>query len=262
MTTDDSPEREFDVYDSEGLPAAEGEALPNHSNPMENPKPSRKPRREVWWRDLGVTNHSLKSIGRCFEDRLNWSLLSSSNFLLRHIRSPKDDNLRRNFHQCPGYFCEEITLTCDLSKSVIVSHVSPDLGERCSICHQLVQYMTPFNYNNFISDCPSPTTSDSLSPPPEAALSFDQFAPAGGIDPFARKMVTSSDASDASSLIGEMFLPSLPFDEDIIHYYLNWRLPDNIGFKLFKFSWMPQCQQTQTCWISKFRSESKLSYSR
>ena len=107
---------------------------------MENLKPSRKPRREVWWLDLGATSHTLKSIGRGFEDRLNWSLLSSSNSPLRHIRSLKDDDLRQNLHQCPGYLREEITLTCDLSKSVIVSHAFPGPSERCSICHQLVQY--------------------------------------------------------------------------------------------------------------------------
>ena len=90
MSTDDSPEREFDVYDSEDLPAAtlnheestpylsESEIISNLSNPTENLRPSRKPRREVWWFDLGATDHSLRSIGRCFEDRLNRSLLSSS----------------------------------------------------------------------------------------------------------------------------------------------------------------------------------------
>ena len=80
----------------------------------------------------------------------------------------------------------------------------------------LISSKTPFDYNNFMSDCPSPTTSSSLSPPPtEAALSFDQFAPVGGIDPFAPNMVTSSDASNAP-LMGDMFQPSLPFDEDIV----------------------------------------------
>ena len=77
---------------------------------------------------------------------------------------------------------------------------------------------TPFDYNNFmsVSDCPSPTTSSSLSPPPtEAALSFDQFAPVGGIDPFAPNMVTTTDASNAP-LMGDMYQPSLPFDEDIV----------------------------------------------
>jgi hypothetical protein len=150
MSTDDSPEREFDVYDSEGLPAATleheestsnlSESEANRSNPTENPRPGRMPRREVRWFDQDATNHSLISIGRSFEDRLNRSLLSSSNSLLRHIRSPKDDNLRGNLHQCPGYFREEITLACDLSKSVIVSHAFPGPSERCSICHQLVPY--------------------------------------------------------------------------------------------------------------------------
>ena len=138
MSTDDSPERKFDSYDSEGLPAAtldheestsnlsKNEATSNRSNQRENSKPSRKPRREVRWLDLnpGTTNHSLMSVERCFEERLNWSLLSSSNSLLPHIRSPKDDNLRQNLHQCPEYLCEEIVLACDLSKCVIVSHLS------------------------------------------------------------------------------------------------------------------------------------------
>ena len=106
---------------------------------MENLKSNRKPRREVWWLDLGATNQSLISIGRCFKDRLNWSLLSSSNSLLRTIRSP---NLRRNLHECPGYLREEITLTCDLSKSVIVSHAFPGPSERCLICRQLVRVVT------------------------------------------------------------------------------------------------------------------------
>ena len=151
---DDSPEREFEGYDSECLSAvtlehhdeestsnlSESEEKPNRSNPMKILKPSRKPRREVWWHrlNLGATSQSLNSIGRCFDDRLNWSLLSSSNSLLRHVKSPKDDNLRQKMHQCPGYLREEITLTCDLSKSAIFSHAFPGPGERCSICHQLV----------------------------------------------------------------------------------------------------------------------------
>ena len=204
MSLDDSPKREFDVYDSEGLPAAsleheesnsnesnlsESEGISNRSSPMENPKPSRKPRREVWWLDLGATNHSLKSIGRCFGERLNRSLISSSNSLLRRIRSSKDDkNLRRDLHQCPGYLREEITLTCDLSKSVIVSHAFPGLSKRCSICHQLIQY----------------TSSES----------FDHFEPVGGIDPFTPNTI-GVKSSDASSLTDDFFQPSLPSNEDI-----------------------------------------------
>ena len=233
MSTDDSPERKFDVYEESTSNLSESEVTPNRSNPMENHRPSQIPRREVWWLDLGATNYSLKSIGRCFEDRLNRSLISSSNSLLRRIRSPNDDdlrrNLRRNLHQCPGYLREEITLTCDLSKSVIVFHAFPGPSERCSICHQLVQH----------------TYSES----------FDHFAHVGGIDPFTPDIgVKSSEAS--SVIMAELFQPSLPFDEVIVQsmqsmtdsnewqdislpgillpnhfhphtYYLNWHLPDN-----------------------------------
>ena len=195
MSTDDSPEREFNEYDSEGLSESE-EAIPNRSkNSMEDPKSSRKPRREVWWVDLGATNHSLKSIGRCFEDRLNWSLLSSSNSLLRHVRSTKNDHLRRDLHQCPGYLREEITLTCDLSRSAIVSHAFPGPSERCSICHQLVQYM----YSDSIDLDPNyflPTPNNSFSLPPtdsEGALTSDHL---GDVDPFTPNIgVESSDVS-------------------------------------------------------------------
>ena len=211
MSTDDSPEREFDDYDSEDLPVAtleheestsilsESETITNRSNAIvENLKPSQMPRREVWWLDLGATNHSLESIGRCFENRLNWSLLSSSNSLLRHVKSSKDDNLRRNLHQCPGYLREEITLTCDLSKSAIVSYAFPGPSERCSICHQLVQY----TYSNTI-DCNDiyypPTLNNSLSLPPTGeGLMFDHIAPVEGIDPFTSKRVDLSDVGKSS----------------------------------------------------------------
>ena len=152
MLTDDSPERDLDPFDSEGLPAAtppveheestsnlsQSEPISNRLNPTENPRSSQKPRREVRWLDLDAANLSLELIGRRFEDRLNRSELSSSNSLLDHIRSPNGVNRGGILHQCPGYLREEITLTCDLSKSVIVSHAFPDPSERCSICHQLV----------------------------------------------------------------------------------------------------------------------------
>ena len=74
----------------------------------------------------------------------------------------------------------------------------------------------PSEYHNVTVDYPSPSTSSSLSPPAtEAALSFDTFAPVGGIDPFSANMpVTSPESSNLS--LGELFQPSLPFDEDIM----------------------------------------------
>ena len=114
--------------------------MSNPSNSTEKPNPRRTPRREVWWLELGSKNQSLESIKRRFEDCLDRFLLSSSKSLLRHITSP-DNKLRRNLHQCPGYLREEITLTSDVSKSVIISHSTfPTQSEVCSICGQLVQY--------------------------------------------------------------------------------------------------------------------------
>jgi hypothetical protein len=107
---------------------------------------------------------------------------------------------------------------------------------------QASRFKAPLDHNNFTPDCPSPKTSSSLSPPPtEAALSFDQFAPVGGIDPFAPNMVTFSDASNTSSesLMEELFQPLLPFDEDIVQSMQSmsdpnvWQdisLPGNIQF--------------------------------
>ena len=170
---------------------------------------------------MGATNQSLKSIGRCFEDRLNRSLLSSSNSLLRHIRSRKDDNLRRNMHQCPGYLREEITLTCDVSKSVIVSHVFPGESELCSICHQLVQhtYSEP-DYNYITPDDPflrsrAPSPSSAWSP--EAALSFDNFAPIGSIDPFPCFLP-----------LGDPFQP-LSFDDESIQSTVDPNIAQDIS---------------------------------
>ena len=157
MSTDDSPERDFVVYNREGSPRApqedeegqgsnvslsENEVVSNPSNSMEKPKPRRTPRREVRWLDLGSKNGSLESIKRRFEDRLDRFLSSSSNSLLRHITSPIDSKQRHKLHQCPGYLREEITLTSDVSKNVIVSHAFPidSQFEVCSICGRLVQY--------------------------------------------------------------------------------------------------------------------------
>jgi len=143
---DDSPEREFDTCDREGFPRApledisnvlESGDMSNPSNLTEKPKSCQTPRREVWWLDLGAKNQSLESIKRRFEDCLERLLLSSSNFLLRRIKSPMDNKLR---HQCPGYLREEITLASDMSKSAIFSHAFPSQSEICLICRQLVEY--------------------------------------------------------------------------------------------------------------------------
>ena len=147
MSTDDSPERDFHVYDRDSrfprttLKDAEGTSNVSESEDISNPsnstgKPKSYPRREVWWLDLGAKNQSLESI----KDYLDRFLSSSSNSRLRHITSPKESKLRHNLHKCPGYLREEITLASDVSKSLIVSHAFPGQSEVCSVCGQLVQY--------------------------------------------------------------------------------------------------------------------------
>ena len=149
MSTDDPPERRFDIYDREGFPRApledpegtENEDMLNPSNSTEKPKSSRSPRREVLWLDiLDAKKQSLESIKRRFEDFLERFLLSSSNSPLRHIKSPMDNKIRHNLHRCPGYVREEITLVADVSKNAVISHAFPSQNEVCLICGQLVQY--------------------------------------------------------------------------------------------------------------------------
>ena len=128
LKTDDSPEREFDVYlrkgfsrapldDTEGTSNVSESKDLDLSNSMKMSKSSRTPRREVRWLDKGLKNLSLESIKRRFGDLLDRFLSSSSNSLLRHVTSPID---RHYLHQCPGYLREEITLVSDVSKNVIV----------------------------------------------------------------------------------------------------------------------------------------------
>ena len=55
-------------------------------------------------------------------------------------------------HRCPGYLREEITLTADVSRSVVVAHQYPSQSEICTICGQLVQY--PSNPVPLVADDP------------------------------------------------------------------------------------------------------------
>jgi len=68
----------------------------------------------------------------------------------------------------------------------------------------------------------SSPASTTLSPPPtEAALSFDNFAPVGGIDPYAQEaMIVGGNGVDnpnsGNSMMTEFFQPPLPFDDHIM----------------------------------------------
>ena len=56
-------------------------------------------------------------------------------------------------YRCPGYLREEITLTADVSRSVVVAHQYPSQSEICTICGQLVQYFS--NPVPLVADDPS-----------------------------------------------------------------------------------------------------------
>jgi hypothetical protein len=143
--TDDSPERELDTDDSiENYSRVVQNNREGHSNVAQDVSSStevrtshKTPRREVRWKlDKSASNRSLESIVRRFEVYLDrvWALADSP--LRRITASPH----KLVSHRCPGYLREEITLTADVSRSVVVTHQYPSQSEICTICGQLVQH--------------------------------------------------------------------------------------------------------------------------
>ncbi|KAH9481451.1 Transcriptional activator of proteases prtT [Psilocybe cubensis] len=102
---------------------------------------------------------------------------------------------------------------------------------------------------------PSPSTSNSLSPPPtESALSFDNFAPAGPIDPYVPQTgpmnalnvnPTDSVVTGGNVMMNEFFQPPLPFDDHIMQSMQS--LTDPSGWQDISlpvgFNWMAQFQE-------------------
>lgn len=85
--------------------------------------------------------------------------------------------------------------------------------------------ISPLENSQSLYNHPSPsTTSNSLSPPPTSdALSFDQFAPVGGLDPFAQNSVSQVDGMATG---GEFFQPPLPFDPEILQSFQSLTDPN------------------------------------
>ncbi|KIJ95592.1 hypothetical protein K443DRAFT_323237 [Laccaria amethystina LaAM-08-1] len=138
----DSPERALDIDDSvENYSKVTQTSREGHSNFVGDVSSStevKTPRREVRWKlDKSANNRSLESIVRQFEDHLDCVSVSSADSPLRRITASPDQWVS---HRCPGYLREEITLTADMSRSVVVAHQYPSQSEICTICGQLVQY--------------------------------------------------------------------------------------------------------------------------
>jgi hypothetical protein len=73
----------------------------------------------------------------------------------------------------------------------------------------------------------SPATSSPSPPPAESVASFDNFRPAGGIDPYApddaAAYVMNPSAMDNS--IDMFFKPELPFDSEIVRSFQDLNDP-------------------------------------
>ena len=96
------------------------------------------PRRELRWiLNKSAINRSLGSIVRLFEDYLDCVSASSADSPLRRLTASTH---KWGSHRCPGYLREEITITADVSRSIVVAHQYPSQNEICTICGQLVQY--------------------------------------------------------------------------------------------------------------------------
>ena len=144
--TDDSPERELDTddlvekYSSFVQSNREGHAnvVGDVSSSTEVRTSHKTPRREVRWKlDKSANNRSLESIVHRFEDYLDCVSASSADSPLRRITALPHEWVS---HRCPGYLREEITLTADVSRSVVIAHQYPSQSEICTICGQLVEY--------------------------------------------------------------------------------------------------------------------------
>ncbi|TFK40290.1 hypothetical protein BDQ12DRAFT_680666 [Crucibulum laeve] len=118
---------------------------------------------------------------------------------------------------------------------------------------QSEQTSDPFEMPSTVYTHPSPT--NSLSPAPtKAALSFDNFAPIGAVDPFAPQVVGSINSININSLddpnignisMSEFFQPSLPFDDDIMRSMQSNTDPSgwqDINIPV-GFNWMPAFTQ-------------------
>lgn len=142
--TDDTPNRNHVDYESSSRPKTptlenitlepvENDNMELASSALTLAQPN-KTRRELWWIEPEHRCLSLNSVARRFDNFLA-SIPSSSLSPLRQLYNSEE---RRPLHRCPGYLREEILLGSDLAKSVIVSHSTPDLMERCSVCGELV----------------------------------------------------------------------------------------------------------------------------
>jgi len=100
------------------------------------------PRRELVWKSRKQGHLSLDEISQQFRYFLRDFLPIPSNPVLQRRRGRYSTTTP---HRCPGYNREEITLTPEVSKSAIVSHLTPTPHEICLVCGKVVRDAEPFH---------------------------------------------------------------------------------------------------------------------
>jgi hypothetical protein len=89
-------------------------------------------RRELVWKSQKNETVSLEEISRQYQS----FLLKPSTELEFNRRRGR--YTKKTAHRCPGYNRIEITLTPDIARSAIVSHLTPAPHEICTVCKELV----------------------------------------------------------------------------------------------------------------------------
>ena len=90
-------------------------------------------RRELVWKPQNHEAVSLEDIARQFQDIMHTPF---TEFALNRRRGRYTT---KTAHRCPGYNRIEITLTTDLARSAIVSHLTPTPHEICPVCKEIVK---------------------------------------------------------------------------------------------------------------------------
>jgi len=93
----------------------------------------RRSRRELVWKSQEHETAPLEDIARQFQGFLI-TFTTELTFNRRHGRYST-----KTAHRCPGYNRIEITLTSDITRSAIVSHLTPTPHEICPICKEIVK---------------------------------------------------------------------------------------------------------------------------
>jgi hypothetical protein len=114
------------------LPTASSTSSISPRRPLRKSNPNAH-RRELVWKSQKNERVSLEEIARQFQSFL-LTFSTELGFNRRRARYTT-----KTAHRCPGYNRIEITLTPDIARSAIVSHLTPIPHEICPVCKEIVK---------------------------------------------------------------------------------------------------------------------------